>query len=1665
MDTDEPLQRLQDLQRDLLAFAESRHANLDRLSAELDASVGDLKRLLEKKDKSEASRNKLAPTNGTKPETLNIDDVEYSINEDFRQAALLVSDELNIDELDAAKLCIQSAPEDSVHPDTALPFRAILRFHNHRQTLLHCLQLLLQQAYDADDEDEITRNLRIFTNGIIQDNADSSAYWRKCIAGLSDIEIAIKKVGDHKQTMVMTGQDLTNEMGEALEAQNMLLTREHECLSAVMSYLIRGNHVKPQDFRQFISKAAELDAAPCIAAHYLPVFMSGSAYFGSDTVTTAEAAHDLHTLFAQGPGQKQYKQPSLKAAATVCWLAEYSSRFQDTLTDPNLRVADRQKAEEERTKLFLDCVGDKALHYLLAVCAFFKPIVWLDPAKEAFLNFLLPDSQRIGKDAPPVSPDFASLTMGELRGVADSFIANMPDALRRLKQDEDYFRERNYRRDFSEAQPMEPELERFLIILSYAYDDDAEAAMDFWSDREGNLFGFLRWTAERLPTPRVATFCELLRSVAKDAKSANHAHKFLLEETGVRSGRMRKMHSVSWSQIFNEFDFYATSFKDKVSVPQSSTHQTTPPMDMIETETSIMLEAYLRLTAHMCRTSPEARNWILREQTFPLGDIVFQLASSAIDPRLQACCFDLLAAMLADDATEVNDGMWVMLDSWISGGSAAGSNSGRPQASVKPMAEKYYLQRFNDNPETSAAFVGLLNSLLVVSPDQVEATLDALPFPENLGSPNRHPGIDVYVDFVMGTAFRLSAIHSHSYSEAYINVLRCKCLDFAFICLSTFNENLVMLANTTTISVDSAIRASSLANYARLHPFARVMEWLFNNNVIEILSLTVNQNVDDLNELDPESPIVHSVLKGVEVLNLAMNLQSTYFDIVRPIVKTHSAPRIQPVANAAFASFDDVLLSQLTSVQHIVSFTSNKHLGLSLESLDLVQKLSRSKRLNDNGQSGVTRNRTSNRLIGLLSDTCEGVALGLRPDFQLYEYDLENGEAPAKLMRAQAVLDLLVGCLEASVHRPTLAHCFLGFTCREQNVFVAPDSRFAFGYSLFHTIASCAAQAPISIAPSNISWLLSVKRGCLDVLMKLAISPLTASIVQSELRSMDFLAALSQNQIPTSENQLWDMKTCSDPEVLLTTSAQAIRDFLRCRELYFEYAAIELRTATEDGAFSIQEKSLNTLRGSIQYPNGEREPTLSVFDLFDFFDLETTDSSDVACKFLNNIDLSGCMKDNAEILEVYDTKVAEQLLILKKRELLVSGIIKEPTEEQQIDDEITAILASLTSQNTWRLIQNARVSALESWSDLMSQIVTAGGLESQELTAFTLRGLQIVLPKFERCLSESFDSAAFLAKLTLTFVPVVLPTSQGSTQEGVMAASERLLLAFRVCLKAITDGGSGLALRDVCYRTCCSILGSMPLTSENGRRTASPNAKQLLQLVQVTGERLLSVITEDAFSGRGSTRVSAVLFLDSLIILFKSTNMIPAIMKALAKLNFAPVLIDSSIGSVATSFQAPSDELATTLAYFHTALALLLRICQTSDGTQLILNSGFFDAVADSRLFSTDPDIGLEVDNAAALKEFYRLLSSVLRVITAIVITRGSSNVATLQQAQSFLQNNRFSIQAVFKRTSAVQKTAGPPEVEALEVADELSRLMLVTGFLEQDEPAYLRTSKTNGFT
>lgn len=685
------------------------------------------------------------------------------------------------------------------------------------------------------------------------------------------------------------------------------------------------------------------------------------------------------------------------------------------------------------------------------------------------------------------------------------------------------------------------------------------------------------------------------------------------------------------------------------------------------------------------------------------------------------------------------------------------------------------------------------------------------------------------------------------------------------------------------------------------------------------------------------------------------------------------------------------------------------------------------------------------------------IAIELRRDFDIDIMDLESETQPLKCIKTQKILDLLNGAVTVSPDKPNLAHSLLGLLEGQGSVRPADrvdDSLFSAGRSLFHTVARCAVELPTIFGTGNVSWLLAIKRGCLELISKLATASLTAPLIQSELRNMEFLPALAMQLLETRADVVWDSIPLHNTDILLKPAGCGVRDFMRIREAWFEYAVLEVQSVAAARMDSVREKLVSALLGAVE--TGEEQlPAASVLNLIDFFDIEVTQPFEADIRLLTGLNLSVCVVEDAEAVIKFDLDMVEQLLTLRKRELSMDGTIKDSTDDIQADDEMSAVLASLTSRNQHSEIQRARLDAVEAWTDLMSTIVTDGGLLEPTRTFVALQALQIVLPKFEKSLGDNMDLAGLFARLTLTLVSAAATaTFDENDQQIASNRDERILAAFRVCLKAIADTSTTPALRDVCYRTCCliqSTSASLAATAPTNGARFNSSAKQLLQQVQTSGERIIAVLTEDAFSGRGSTRVSALLFLDALIALFQGAKLTSSLLRALTKLNFVPVLLDGSLGSISAAFRADHKDLPTTLSYFHTALALLLNLCRTTDGSQLVLNSGFFASVNESQLFSTDPDIGLDIDNPTALHHFYRLLSSVLRVIVAVVAARGPSNASTVQQAKAFLTQNRFSMQAVFKRASRVSQMKGALEQQedAEGVAEEFGRLIVLTGFLE----------------
>lgn len=134
-----------------------------------------------------------------------------------------------------------------------------------------------------------------------------------------------------------------------------------------------------------------------------------------------------------------------------------------------------------------------------------------------------------------------------------------------------------------------------------------------------------------------------------------------------------------------------------------------------------------------------------------------------------------------------------------------------------------------------------------------------------------------------------------------------------------------------------------------------------------------------------------------------------------------------------------------------------------------------------------------------------------------------------------------------------------------------------------------------------------------------------------------------------------------------------------------------------------------------------------------------------------------------------------------------------------------------------------------------------------------------------------------------------------------------------------------------------------------------------------------------------------------------------------------------------------------------------------------VLEAGLFEAVKESQLFAADPDIGLgkisdsclsyaifanwrdsDIENPDALRKYYDLLLSVIRVVVSTVFSRGLHNQQILEQTREFLSENRQGIVGVFKRYAKIGGLAGTELSGPLEdLVKSYTTLIAGVGFLE----------------
>jgi nuclear pore complex protein Nup205 len=1168
---------------------------------------------------------------------------------------------------------------------------------------------------------------------------------------------------------------------------------------------------------------------------------------------------------------------------------------------------------------------------------------------------------------------FQEALMEQLETFIESFITNMPDILRRLRVDEDEQRQLN------SAQDHDLDLERFIVTISYAYEGRPKAAAEgFWGVPDGSLIGFMHWASRRASTPLVSSFCEMLQAISEDEECATAAHLFLLDEGAQGSGKIRRPHSLTWNQIFKELTFFSTKIRDRPAAPQTyGVGKPNNDLAEMEPESLMMLECYLRLITRLCTSSTTARQYLVQHPSFHLVDLSFQLASSSIQPRLKACAFTTLGSLIAHKTKEAGEHMWIALDLWVSGGFAPLSHMSKSQVPVSMAASASssdrILKSLNTGFEEPNSFIQFL--LALVLPNEDESGLhDGLPFPETLGITTRMPGIDRYIDFAIGQVFGDQIAELNDVVQ--IRLLQLTCLDFIGTCLGTFNEDLVIFANESNISIDIAIHASNLKSYVLLHPFARVMEWMFHEKVMKALFTAVHQDPAQIARSAPDSPLILCLLRSIRVIALILDLQPTYLDIVRPLVKIQSTHLRIPVSNASFASFEDGVLNHLSIIADLGLYCGMGQPELTLASLKLLEKLSASSRLASATGTGFGRRAERNKIIAALesenySDT---ISKSLLHEMKS-NIDLNLGRLDSAYIVKLHILDFLAACLRASPDQPTIAHVLLGFQCSNNLLDVDPHGPFIRGISLFHTILEVAVDTPVGEEINVVSsWLVSLRCKALDVLSLLWKSPLSSEFVMAEMRSNQSLFLLFVRQPTIKPETIWDGRSSRDPELLVSQSTSCVSDFLRQRSFTLQYVSSELRLVARGHLPSLKTRILGTLQGSTIEDDGQQTENFTIFDMFDFMELEFGEPiSAPPLSWIKHADLDVCIERHEEpAASTHDLIKIHEILLLKRAELVKQNLLTDPQDAALVDSQIAETLEFYAINNQLNLFGASRLNLLRSWVQLVHVILESGELVGQDKILFVLRTLQTIQPSLESMLHIE-KQATELARLAKSLV-FSLDFDSEAFKMGDMGdlVSERLFHLFQVALRAIDAMGSHPALKELFYNISYRYLTGM----SDVAGVSGIHLRHSIQTIKAAGDRFIDSVCDDAYGGDPLCRISALILLTALVQLAgreKSKYMV----ESLGRLNFINILVDS-IQNFSNDLSQTAREGAWSwlffpdaslltihldvnlhISYCNARLALLLRVSQSRFGATAVLNAGLFHSVRSSGLFVIDPDLGI----------------------------------------------------------------------------------------------------------
>lgn len=1175
------------------------------------------------------------------------------------------------------------------------------------------------------------------------------------------------------------------------------------------------------------------------------------------------------------------------------------------------------------------------------------------------------------------------------------------------------------------------DLERFFLVVSYFYASRPELCSCFWEDKDSNAYGFIEWAAKCNDSLMRACFYLMISSLSCGKNNSSHVFHYFGESS-----------IVSWtiiSQCIGDYIVKIGDLNNSVHQRQQTQESSDVKINTVALELGLNEEAIIFLSSLLTlvgSVSHDVDTEVKDSLSTLFTDNLFEFAK--LDTPLVGACLKTLGH-LVPDSFKSKSKFWVSLDAMIfKGASLSNTNESYRNAFTSVLT----------NYTEVLGFLQLLERLFKSSSDNMDRNkiiFGTLEYPTKLGQGYRKIGIWPYIDYLLNDILSHSSQIDDKLSRFAVQLPTLRIIVNA---IGSFDYDVILNSIPAGADLNKLVVCEDFFTYVQESSATAVFNYIFTESVYGSIFKIVSVGIDCLSiDLEGGKQQRELMNLAIEVIDKVLQHEETFIEELAPIIKKNQKDSYflpKDFGLHGLRSFFDAIFFNLPVIAHLGLYVGLDDFSIAFNSLNILSKLS-VKYSKKGGYSSM-----GNKFLTVLDSVDESARI---KDSFITQIDSPI-DSEDNLTLKLHIMDFINSNLSYSDKTVTESHLLLGF--QVTNVLSSGPDLATFissDVSLLNSLIQLAQAALSTVDPADISYTsMRLASMAFEIILKLCRNPLTSNLTFDYLSTHNFFEAIMELDPKANKFTLWNSKTfpnnsaADTMEFIQSESIGAFFCFLNYRNLLIQYLSLFIHRISFMATESQVLTHVNYLISSTLYS----ARIFSFLDTLNFGNiLSEKDQTENLSIFsdlkldLEKVIISSSCGDN-----IFDFSSVESLMKLYSRvktpdseSVIVTQERKDKIKKyhDEAEKEIITTKKCITNYLCRNKTNELQLSILHSWVQLAQIIVTDGKLNSVSRSNFILEIYSAIVPKINDYVEYDVGYSEELVSLAV-FLYDIYQKDRFSIDKHKTLDS-RLYNLFKVCIHGITSPLSSVSLRSDFYTLANQYLVRI-LKDE-------AVAKEVVQNLRINSGKFVEVICNDAIYGEGTSKITGILLLDSLVQI-ANNNKENFILETLTKSAYL-LLIIRSLKNADVLLHSSSDrismeDLLYELTAFKATTFFLVHLAQTRVGAQSLIQNKLLQILSECTFLKVDPDLGLNVllnnsavsdSEAIALNitldepvsfgsehsslSLFELIIPVFQLMTAVLISVGRDNTQIIYQVKNLLIAFRKLLIGVFKRDALYQ--------------------------------------------